>query len=75
MFKVVDNISSELGLGLPIESVESINADHRQMVRCSRREDEVYRKIAGELRSRLEDGVLMAPQSVFANIQQVVPGQ
>ena len=61
--KIVDDFSSKLDLPT-IETVESIDADHRQMARCSRREDDTYRKIAGELKSRVEKGIFESVQNI-----------
>ena len=74
--KIVDNFSSKLDLP-KIETVESIDADHRQMARCSCREDETYRKIAGELKSRIKKGVFDPIQDIqqaliLESSQQVV---
>ena len=60
--KIVNDFSSKLGLPT-IETVESIDADHRQMARCSRREDETYRKIVGELISRIKKGTFKQGQT------------
>ncbi|KAK6079549.1 hypothetical protein SCUP234_05718 [Seiridium cupressi] len=46
--KVVDGFSSKLGL--PTETVETIDANHMQMARCTDRGDEQYRSIFGVLR-------------------------
>ncbi|KAK2591961.1 hypothetical protein QQS21_010333 [Conoideocrella luteorostrata] len=47
---VVDSFSSKLDLTQDVETVESIDADHMQMVRCSDRKDPKYRAILGVLR-------------------------
>ncbi|THW77844.1 hypothetical protein D6D18_09847, partial [Aureobasidium pullulans] len=46
--KVVDDFSSKLEL--PLETVESIDANHMQMARYSSRDDEGYRAISGVLK-------------------------
>ncbi|KAH6653249.1 hypothetical protein BKA67DRAFT_312556 [Truncatella angustata] len=48
--KVVDDYSSKLGLVGQFETVESIDANHMQMVRCSHKNDPQYRAILGVLR-------------------------
>lgn len=48
--KVVDDFSSKLGLSRATETVESIDADHRQMARCKSRSDSQYRAIFGVLK-------------------------
>ncbi|KAK6950452.1 hypothetical protein Daesc_008780 [Daldinia eschscholtzii] len=40
--KVVDDFSSKVGLPEVLEVVETIDADHRQMARCSSRTDQQY---------------------------------
>lgn len=50
--KVVDDASSRLGI-TGIETVETIDADHRQMVRCSSRSDPQYRAVLGVLKQFL----------------------
>lgn len=47
--KVVDDLSSKIGLA-GIETVETIDADHRQMARCSTRSDQQYRAVFAVLR-------------------------
>ncbi|KAK4207469.1 hypothetical protein QBC37DRAFT_444461 [Rhypophila decipiens] len=47
--KIVDDVSSKIGL-VGIETVETIDADHRQMARCSTRSDPQYRAVLGVLR-------------------------
>ncbi|KAK4197446.1 putative kinesin light chain [Triangularia verruculosa] len=54
--KVVNDFSSKLGLSQTIETVESIDADHRQMARCKCRTDSQYRKIHGVLKEFLLAG-------------------
>lgn len=50
--KVVDDDSSRLGI-TGIETIETIDADHRQMVRCSSRSDPQYRAVLGVLKQFL----------------------
>ncbi|KAL2155112.1 hypothetical protein VTH82DRAFT_3788 [Thermothelomyces myriococcoides] len=51
--KVVDDISSKLGLP-SLEAVETIDADHRQMVKCSNKEDPRYEAIHDVLRDFID---------------------
>lgn len=37
-------------MGLPDEPVETLNADHRQMVKCIGKDDDRYRAISGVLK-------------------------
>ncbi|KAJ6263594.1 hypothetical protein Dda_2162 [Drechslerella dactyloides] len=48
--KVVDNFSSKLDLAVEQETVETIDANHMEMVRCCSRDDERYRQIYGILK-------------------------
>ncbi|CAH0059081.1 unnamed protein product [Clonostachys solani] len=43
--KIVDDFSSRLGLPQAFERVETLDADHKQMVKCTGREDDRYRTI------------------------------
>ncbi|KAK7215348.1 hypothetical protein V2G26_003351 [Clonostachys chloroleuca] len=45
--KIVDDFSSRLGLPQAFEKVETLDADHKQMVKCTGREDDRYRTIRG----------------------------
>jgi hypothetical protein len=47
----VDDFSSKLDLPLALETVESIDANHMQMARCSSRDDQGYRAISGVLKA------------------------
>jgi hypothetical protein len=49
--KVVDNFSSKLDLARDIETVESIDANHMQMARCTSRDDQTYRVVSGVLKA------------------------
>lgn len=49
-FQVVDDFSSKVDFAREIETVESIDADHRQMVKCTDRDDPRYRAILGVLK-------------------------
>ncbi|KAL1841792.1 hypothetical protein VTJ49DRAFT_6545 [Mycothermus thermophilus] len=49
--KVVENFSSQLGIGGDLETIESINADHRDMTKFSDKEDEGYRAVRGVLQT------------------------
>lgn len=48
--QVVDDFSSKLDLHSGLETVESIDANHREMARCRSTDDPRYRAIAGVLR-------------------------
>ncbi|KFY90176.1 hypothetical protein V498_06140, partial [Pseudogymnoascus sp. VKM F-4517 (FW-2822)] len=48
--KVVDNFSSKLDLAREQETVETIDANHMEMARCSSRDDTCYRQICGVLK-------------------------
>ncbi|MCJ1381674.1 hypothetical protein MMC17_004785 [Xylographa soralifera] len=52
--KVVDDFSSKIGLPGVLETPESIDANHMQMVKCKDRSDESYRAIAGVLKQFLK---------------------
>lgn len=51
--QVVSDFSSKLGLP-NIETIESLDTDHRQMARCKDRSDENYRAIVGVLKQFLK---------------------
>ncbi|KAL9025121.1 MAG: hypothetical protein Q9196_006007 [Gyalolechia fulgens] len=55
--KVVSDFSSKLGLP-KTETVESIDANHMQMARCTNRSDESYRFVAGVLKQFLKNAGL-----------------
>ena len=55
--KIVDDFSSKLDLPRSLETVEHINANHAQMVKCSSRDDERYRAISGILKHFLRSYV------------------
>ncbi|OAL56153.1 hypothetical protein IQ07DRAFT_558137 [Pyrenochaeta sp. DS3sAY3a] len=55
--KVVDDFSSKLDLPRELETVESIDADHMQMARCSSRGDQGYRAISGVLKAFVRQDV------------------
>jgi hypothetical protein len=46
----VDNFSSKLDLAREQETVETIDANHMEMARCSSRDDACYRQICGVLK-------------------------
>lgn len=48
---MVDDFSSKLDLPRALETVESIDANHMQMARYSRRDDQGYRAISGVLKA------------------------
>ncbi|KAF6788721.1 phosphorylase superfamily protein, partial [Colletotrichum musicola] len=56
--KVVDDFSSKLDLPQSLETVESIDANHMEMARCSSKDDERYRAIIGVLRQFLRGDAL-----------------
>ena len=47
----MNDFSSKLDLPLALETVESIDANHMQMTRCSSRDDQGYRAISGVLKA------------------------
>lgn len=55
--QVVDDFSSKLDLPSTLETVETIEADHREMARYSSREEEGYRAILGVLRDFVRRGL------------------
>jgi len=60
--KVVDDFSSKLGLPPALETVESIDANHRQMARFSSKDDQGYRAIKNILLRFMESKAEDAPQ-------------
>ncbi|KAL7928816.1 hypothetical protein V8C35DRAFT_332512 [Trichoderma chlorosporum] len=56
--KVVDDFSSKVDLSSALETVESIDADHRQMVKCTNRDDVRYRTILSVLKQCIRSGWL-----------------
>ncbi|KAL6717684.1 hypothetical protein ACLMJK_005599 [Lecanora helva] len=69
--KVVDDFSSKLDHP-KIETVESIDANHTQMARCSDKSDESYRSIAGVIKNFLKNTNLTGdlPLQSAAHMQQ-----
>ncbi|SPO02492.1 uncharacterized protein DNG_05165 [Cephalotrichum gorgonifer] len=57
--KIVSDFSSILGL--PDEAVETLNADHRQMVKCTGKTDDRYRAISGVLKQLVRYSVESFP--------------
>ncbi|KFZ18653.1 hypothetical protein V501_01091 [Pseudogymnoascus sp. VKM F-4519 (FW-2642)] len=55
--KVVDNFSSKLDLARGQETVETIDANHMEMARCSSRDDARYRQICGVLKQFIRTGL------------------
>jgi hypothetical protein len=55
---VVDDFSSKLDLPRLLETVESIDANHMQMARCSDRADPQYRAILGVLKQSMRSAAL-----------------
>jgi hypothetical protein len=47
--QVVDNFSSKLDFFKEQETVETVDANHMEMARCSSRDDARYRQISGVL--------------------------
>ncbi len=47
---MVDNFSSKLDLARDQETVETIDANHMEMARCSSKDDASYRQIHGVLK-------------------------
>lgn len=60
---MVDDFSSKLDLPRPLETVESIDANHMQMARCSDRADPRYRAIAGVLKQFMRNMVFIGDES------------
>ena len=54
----MDDFSSKLDLPREFETVESIDANHMQMARCSSRTDARYRAVMGVLKQFMRSGVL-----------------
>ncbi|KAF2675937.1 hypothetical protein K458DRAFT_323244 [Lentithecium fluviatile CBS 122367] len=54
--KVVDDFSSKLDLPRGLETVESIDANHMQMARCSDTSDPQYRAVVGVLKQFMRSG-------------------
>ncbi|KAI1661935.1 hypothetical protein F4813DRAFT_346255 [Daldinia decipiens] len=54
--KVVDDFSSKVGLPEMQETVETIDADHMQMARCSNRTDQQYESISGVIQLFIAEG-------------------
>lgn len=52
---MVDDFSSKLALPKTLETVETINANHMQMARCSDKSEENYRAIVGVLKKFVRD--------------------
>ncbi|KAK7210889.1 hypothetical protein V2G26_018067 [Clonostachys chloroleuca] len=48
--KIVDDFSSKMDLHRGLETVQSVDADHRQIAKCSNKEDPRYRAILGVLK-------------------------
>jgi hypothetical protein len=53
----VDNFSSKLDLAREQETVETIDANHMEMARCSSRDDARYRQICGVLKQFIRTGL------------------
>ncbi|KAI0007897.1 hypothetical protein F4779DRAFT_642503 [Xylariaceae sp. FL0662B] len=61
--KVVGDFSSKVGLPPSLETVESIDANHTQMARCSNKDDPQYRAISGVLKKFVRDSLRCGIQS------------
>ncbi|KAJ9634903.1 hypothetical protein H2199_008767 [Coniosporium tulheliwenetii] len=70
--KVVDDYSSKLDLPRPLETVESIDANHMQMARCSDRTDPRYRAIVGVLKHFMRSGALDGDGNMAQGMLSVV---
>ncbi|KFY18132.1 hypothetical protein V492_00124 [Pseudogymnoascus sp. VKM F-4246] len=55
--KVVDNFSSKLDLAREQETVETIDANHMEMARCSSRDEACYRQMYGVLKQFIRTGL------------------
>jgi len=66
--QVVDDYSSKLDLPRPLETVESIDANHMQMARCRNKDDPQYRDILGVIKQFLRTGVLDRDGSVLQGL-------
>ena len=53
----MDDFSSKLDLARTQETVESMDANHMEMARCSSRDDAQYRQICGVLKQFLRKGL------------------
>ncbi|KAM7206514.1 hypothetical protein V8F20_002640 [Naviculisporaceae sp. PSN 640] len=62
--KIVDDYSSKIGLG-SLECVETIDADHREIARCSSRSDPQYRAIFGVLNQFVHRTIQAAESKFF----------
>lgn len=60
---MVDNFSAKLDLPRSVETVESIDANHMQMARCSNMADSRYQKIAGVLKHFIHSYILESPET------------
>ncbi|KAL2134359.1 hypothetical protein VTI74DRAFT_414 [Chaetomium olivicolor] len=71
--KVVDDFSSKLGLPRSVETVQSIDANHMQMARCSDRADPRYRAIAGVLQRFIHRIVLDGNGTRLQQVSSTAP--
>ncbi|KAK1633204.1 hypothetical protein BDP81DRAFT_473894 [Colletotrichum phormii] len=71
--KVVDNFSSKLDLPQSLETVESINANHMEMARCSSKTDERYRAIVGVLRQGVSAMIAPIDRKPVHAVHYVIP--
>lgn len=55
---MVDDFSSKLDLPRQLETVESMDANHMQMARCSKRADPRYHAILGVLKQSMRNATL-----------------
>lgn len=68
----MDDYSSKLDLPRPLETVESIDANHMQMARCSDRTDPRYRAIVGVLKHFMRSGALDGDGNMAQGMLSVV---
>ncbi|KAI1841866.1 hypothetical protein JX266_011944 [Neoarthrinium moseri] len=72
--KVVDDFSSKIGLPPPLETVESIDANHMQMARCTDKDDAQYRGIYGVLRQFIRSSLPQETHAVKQSGAEDAPG-
>ena len=71
--QIVGKFSSTLGL--PDEPVETLDADHRQMVKCTGKDDDRYRAISGVLKQLLRYSARSFPIGPDSGSPPVSQGQ
>ncbi|CAH0026249.1 unnamed protein product [Clonostachys rhizophaga] len=55
--KIVDDFSSKMDLHRGLETIQSMDADHRQIAKCSNKEDPRYRAILGVLKQFVSEEI------------------